>query len=311
MLIFRELKDNILPSSCLALGMFDGVHFGHQKVILDAVYKAKFRDAISTIVTFAEHPQQVITGRSPKLLTTLEQRIEIFKELGVQATLLLDFNQDIAKLSANDYFEQILVKTLNPRTITVGYNHHFGAHKEGDSNKLLELSRAHNIDIEIIEPVSIDNYIVSSSKIRSLIKNGDTAVAAKLLGKPYSVKGKVIHGEQRGRKMGFPTANLKLDTNNVAPKAGVYSGSVQYDNTIYKSVINIGKRPTFNDLIVDLLEVHIIDFSCDIYGEDIEVMFFNRIRDEQKFESVEQLVAQIKLDYEAARAADAFISPTF
>ena len=296
MLIFENIKPNLLYSSCIALGFFDGVHLGHEKVILDAVNRSKKIDAISAVVTFSNHPQSVISGRHPKLLTTLDKRIELFEELGAQAVILLKFTEEIAGLPPENYLKSILIESLNPKSISIGYNHHFGAQKKGNGAFLKEFESKYNYKLSVIPPVSIDNHVVNSSSVRKLIKTGDVKTAARLLGRLFTIKNTVIHGEKRGRAIGFPTANLTLPHNFITPHPGVYSGLVTYEDKTYRAVINVGKRPTFGDLAEDLLEVHILDFNQDIYGQQLEVSFIEKLRDEVKFDSVDALKKQIQSD---------------
>ena len=300
MLIFREIKQNLIPSSCLALGMFDGVHIGHQKVILDAVKKSGKIDAISAVVTFSKHPQN-ITARTPTLLiTSLEDRLAILEEIGVQTTIVLDFDEKLSRLSAENYLQKYLIDGLNAKSISVGYNHHFGEQKRGNIEFLEKQSEHYGYQLSVIPPISIDGQIVSSSVIRELLSFGNVYQASKLLGRPFAIKGHVVKGKQRGRILGFPTANIKSEANIIVPAAGVYSGVVSIENTDYYTVVNIGIRPTFGDLTENLIEAHIIDFSGDLYDETIEISFLEKIRDEKKFNSLDELKSQIKLDCQHA-----------
>jgi len=300
-LIYREIKPNLLKSSCLALGMFDGVHLGHQKVILSAVKNAWIYDSTSTIVTFAKHPGYLKSKSQPRLITTFEEKIELFKKLGVQAVVVLDFTEELSRVSAEDYLKTFLIEGLNAKSISVGYNHHFGANKKGDTALLKRYSTEFNYELKVISPVTIEGHVVSSSAVRKFIHSGDVDSAAKMLGRPYSIKNIVVEGKHRGRLLGFPTANLNLPPEKSCPKAGVYSGIVISDDKLYFSVINVGKRPTYGDLIENLIEAHILDFDRDIYNKEIEVIFLKRIRDEKKFTSEAELKEQIKLDCRSAK----------
>jgi len=323
LLVFRELKENLLESSALALGFFDGVHLGHQKVILNAVKKAQELETTCAVVTFSKHPRHVISKSSPSLLIPLEERLELFESLGVQVAIVLDFNENLAKMTAKEYLEKVLIGCLNAKSITIGYNHKFGQqsckHKQPDSctkspdeneeNKLgngkflEEYSNKYGFEVNIISPVKIDNHVVSSSIIRKFLLNGDVDSAAKFLGRPFKVKGTIIHGQHLGRTLGFPTANLLIPDELIIPLNGVYSGLVKIDSKEYHAVINIGKRPTIGDLKKDLIEAHILDFNEDIYGKIIEVSFLKRIRDEIKFNSLEELKVQIKKDCEIVHSS--------
>jgi riboflavin kinase / FMN adenylyltransferase len=295
-LVFNEIKPDLIPSSCLALGMFDGVHLGHQKVILDAIKKAESMDALSAIVTFADHPQCVTAKTPTKLITTLEDRLNLFEDLGVQAVVVLKFTEELSRMAAVDYLKNVLVEALHPHYISIGYDHRFGAQKKGNIDLLQKYSEQYNYEVTVIPPVSIDGQVVSSSVIRKFISIGDIPQASKLLGRPFSIRGKVIKGEQRGRVLGFPTANLTIPDEIVSPASGVYSGMVEINDKSYFSVVNVGKRPTFGDIEEDLIEVHILNFDGDLYGQEIQVLFLKRLRDEKKFRSVEELKEQIRLD---------------
>lgn len=300
MLIFKEIKPDLVPSSCLALGMFDGVHLGHQKVILDAVKKAKSIDAISTVVTFANHPQRITAKTPTKLITTLDDRLDLFRELDIQATVILDFTEEFSKISADDYIKNILTEGLNAKSISIGYDHRFGADKKGDSKLLEKYSSEYGYEVSIIPPVIVEGQVASSSDIRKFISNGDVYLASKLLGRPFSIKGTVIMGQQRGRQLGFPTANVALTENLVAPATGVYSGLVYIDGKSYYSVINLGKRPTFGDISESIIEAHVLNYSGDLYHKTIEISFLKRLREEKPFSSASELIEQIKIDCQMA-----------
>lgn len=301
MLVFRDLKENLLESSSLALGFFDGVHIGHQKVILNAVKKAEELNTKSVVVTFSHHPKTILSKTHLSMISSLEERLNLFENFGLDAVLLLDFNENFAKMSAKQYLEDILLKCLNPKNITVGYNHKFGGDQLGNSKFLGEYSKKYNFEINVISPVKIDNHIVSSSAVRKFIHSGNVVSAKKLLDRPFKLIGEVIHGQQLGKKLGFPTANLKLPNELIIPASGVYRGLAQINSKVYHAVINIGKRPTIDNHKKDLVEVHILGFNQDIYGENIEVSFLEKIREEKKFDSLDQLKAQISKDCELVR----------
>jgi len=303
-LVFREIKTNLLESSCLALGMFDGVHLGHQKVILSAVKSAQELNSTSTIVTFSRHPRHIKSRIQPRLITTLEEKMAIFEQIGVQAVVMLDFTEELSCITAEDYLENYLINGLNAKSISVGYNHHFGANKKGDGKFLKLYSSRYNYKLEIIPPVTIGGHVVSSSTIRKLIHSGEVDFAAKMLGRLYTIKNTVVKGMQRGKLLGFPTANLNQPAEKACPKAGVYSGIVIIDNKKYSSVINVGKRPTYADLAENLIEAHILNFNGDLYGKEIEIGFLKRIRDEVRFNSESELKGQIKEDCKSVPSCD-------
>lgn len=300
MQVFRKIEPNLILNSSLALGMFDGVHVAHKAVIIDAVNKAKILDAVPAVVAFANHPQYVTSKTPTKLLTTLDDRLDLFAKLGIKAALILDFTSELSDISADDYLQTVLLGALNAKSISIGYDHCFGKGREGNYDFLQENSSKYNYEVDVIPPVSIEGQIVSSSVIRSFIALGNMESAANLLERPYSLKGNVIKGKQRGRTLGFPTANLDVDKSLMIPSTGIYAGVVEFENQQFKAVINIGKNPTFGDIHHISIEVYILNFSKNIYNQSIKVDFIKKIRDEIKFASVESLVAQIKIDCDDA-----------
>ncbi len=300
MQVYKELKKGLLKDTSLALGVFDGVHAAHQKVIQEAVEKARRMNLISAVVTFSEHPRQLIYGITPNVITLLEDKLQFFRELEVDAAVVINFTEELAKMTAEQYLKNVLQECLGAKSITVGYNHKFGSDKRGTSDFLQEYGDRHNILINIVPPVKINEHTVSSTVIRGFIEAGDVASTREFLGKPFKVRGLVVEGKRLGRTIGFPTANLELAPSQILPLRGVYSGAVKLDGREYSSIINVGRRPTVGEFEKDLVEAHILNFDRDIYGETIEVIFLERIRDEKKFGSLEDLKRQIELDCEAA-----------
>ena len=295
MLILNKPEKNLIDASSLCIGFFDGVHKGHQKIIGDCIEKSKSLGTESVVLTFSNHPREFSHGDAPKSLTTIEQRLELFQKLGIEAVLILPFDKKLYEMRANDYIKEILVDCLNPKTITVGYNHHFGKNREGNSRVLADYG---SFEVTVIEPVKINGDIVSSSLIRQLLETGNTEKAAKLLGRPFSIRNTVVKGHQIGKALGFPTANLLIPTDISIPQKGVYLGYTNVNNKKYKSLINIGNRPTFNDN-KELIEVYLLDFTGNLYDKAIEVEFIKRIRDITKFDNTESLKAQLNLDLES------------
>jgi riboflavin kinase / FMN adenylyltransferase len=295
MKVYTKIKDNMFSKTSLALGFFDGVHLGHKKVIEDAVKKAERLSTSPTVLTLANHPVEVLWDVKPEFITTLDERFEFFKNLGIENVVVLEFTKELAHYSADEYFKNVILK-LNPKSVTVGYNHHFGSEKTGDDAFLKTAGEKFGFEVSIISPVELDGEIISSTLIRNLIKTGKTIEAAKLLGRAYKIKNKIIKGDQRGRTIGFPTANMTIPCKKIVPEFGVYTGSVIYKNVFHRCLINVGLRPTFADLVEPLVEVHIIDFNEDIYGEVLEVSFDRKIRNEIKFSSIDELKSQIQKD---------------
>jgi riboflavin kinase/FMN adenylyltransferase len=296
--VFREIKKDLLKASSLALGVFDGVHTGHVKVITSAVQDAVRLGIIPGLVTFAIHPKHIILKSSPIMITSLDERLEIIENLGVKAVLLINFNEEFAKITAEEYIKNVLQASLNAKSLSVGYNHRIGCDKKGAGGFLQDYCAQNNINLNIIPPVKINGHIVSSSVVRELITSGDVISASEFLGKFFSLKGIVIEGQKLGRKIGFPTANLEISPELIIPKRGVYLGLARIFDKEYRCVINVGRKPTVGDFENDIVEVHILEFDKDIYRKTLEVFFIKRIRDEKKFSSLEELKAQIKNDCE-------------
>jgi riboflavin kinase/FMN adenylyltransferase len=295
MKVYTKISDKIISDSSLALGFFDGLHYGHRKVLLETVKKSKELSASPTVLTFANHPIEVLWNINPEFITTLDERLELFQSIGIENAVVLEFTKELASKNAQNYLEDVILP-LHPKSITVGYNHQFGAAKSGDDNFLKKAGQIWGFEVSIVSPVEIDGQKISSTLIRNLVKTGQADVAATFLGKMYKIKNKVIKGMQRGRLMGFPTANMTVPKRKIVPAFGVYTGIVAYKESIFRCIINVGLRPTFADLIEPLIEVHIIDFDKEIYGEVIEVSFCRKIRNETKFSSVDDLKSQIQKD---------------
>jgi len=221
--------------------------------------------------------------------------IHLFKELGFDVVIMAEFTKEIAEMTAEQYFKQIILN-FAPKSISVGYNHKFGAKQSGDIDFLENNAKENDFILNVCSPVKDKNEVTSSTLIRNLIKNGDVKKAHQLLLKPYSVKNVVVKGMQRGRLINFPTANLEFPENKIIPKFGVYSGNVYINKQNFKAIANVGLRPTFDDIEIPLLEIFIFDFDKEIYGEIIEFEFLNKIRDEVKFKNIDALKEQIKKD---------------
>lgn len=305
--IFYESSPNLLRKSAIALGFFDGVHLGHQTVIAAAIEEAKLKDVTSAIVTFKDHPRALIRGNSPLLLTNIEQRLDIFENLGVQAALVLTFTEELCRLTPQEYVETVLVQSMGARLISVGFNHHFGRQREGNPQLLSEFGKTMGFAVRIATPVYVDGMEVSSSKIRESLENANLDIANKLLSRPFSLPGKVIAGEGRGAKLGFPTANLQTSQFQMLPATGVYAAKVRLSaqankRIYYDAVVNIGCRPTFAGDInaLPITEVHLLNFKGNLYDKNIEVYFYKYLRPEMKFSGPEALKTQINTDCKTA-----------
>ncbi len=301
---FYEATSQLFKESAIALGFFDGVHPGHQAVIKSAIEASGKLGVPAGVVTFRDHPRALITGQAPLLLTDINERLELFSRLGVDATLVLTFSEALCKLSPLEYVENILLGAMGARSISVGHNHHFGRDREGDADLLRTLGKQHNFEVHVATMVNIDGMEVSSSRIREMITRGEMESATRLLSRPFALAGEVVRGDGRGRTIGFATANLDMWEFQQIPARGVYAVRVHMpDGRVLDGVLNVGFRPTFTDPNTPRLcvEAHILDFDEDIYGQKLRVEFLHYIRAEQKFNGVDALKAQIKVDVESAR----------
>lgn len=294
MQIFTELNKN--PNLSLALGFFDGVHLGHQKVIKSAVDFAKRNGIKSAVVTFKEHPCCFFRGICPKYILTREERLKHIEALGVDYVYLLDFNSKLCMLSAEDYLREVLVGNFSPKSISTGFNHYFGAKKSGNVTLLAEKQLEYGYKYFEISPQKVFGKTISSTAIRELLSKGQIKNANEMLGYNFSIMGEVVKGQQLGRTIGFRTANLIYPNELIDLPFGVYSTFVTIDGKKYQGVTNFGIRPTVSDSHKCTLETHILDFEKDIYGKYITVEFIKMIRAEKKFKSLDELKNQIIAD---------------
>lgn len=295
MRIIRHPKKKKLKGSVVALGTFDGVHRGHQKVISSAVNYARKIKAASLAITFDPHPQQLIVPeRGLKLLTDLREREELFCDFGVDGVVVIVFNRKMQKLSYEKFVKKYLVNKLGVKKVFVGFDYAFGKGRAGDVGHLRRLGQKYDFEVVVVPPVSANHHPIKSKMIRELISQGKFSQALRLLGHPYQITGKVVKGSGRGKVLGFPTANLTVDPHKLIPAHGVYAGLADGK----KCVVNIGARPTFGaDQTV--VEVHIVKFHRNIRGKILKVILTKRLRDEKQFSDVEQLKKQIRKDLKA------------
>ena len=288
-------------ASAVALGAFDGIHLGHRAILARAVALARQHGLAAVACTFDRHPLEVLQPeRAPLPITTLEERLELIAAIGVDATLVLPFTADLARVEPEAFVADVLGRRLSAREVVVGFNHRFGRGARGDAALLGELSGAGGFRVHVMPPLQVDSVPVSSSEIRIALQVGDVQRAARFLGRPYSVAGEVVAGDGRGRTLGFPTANVKADR-PVLVARGVYSAGAEVDGRAWRAVVNVGVRPTFGDNAL-AVEAHVLDFSGNLYGRRVTLRFVARIRDELKFSSVDALRGQIARDVAAARA---------
>ncbi|WP_281891059.1 bifunctional riboflavin kinase/FAD synthetase [Paenibacillus sp. YYML68] len=284
----------------LAIGDFDGVHLGHQEVIGRAVQRSREMQAASAIMTFHPHPRQLLGMETyVHLLTPLEAKCEAFSRIGVDRTYVTAFSESFMRVSPEHFVENMLMP-LQLHTVFVGFDFTFGHKGAGTPDTLCELARG-RFAVEIVRPYQLHGEKVSSTRIRRLLQEGQAKEAAELLGRPYTLSGEVVHGDARGRTIGFPTANISLKDPYVRPANGVYAVRAHVRGGTYGGVMNVGVKPTFSDGLVPSLEAHLFDFEEQIYGETVRVELIDFIRSERKFASVQELVDRIKVDAELAR----------
>ena len=291
----------------LTIGAYDGLHHGHQAVIAQVRALAAERGARSAVVTFDRHPATVVRPESaPKLLTDHDQRMELLEATGIDAAVVLPFTAALAEESPLDFIERVLVGCLHAECVVVGDDFHFGRNREGNVALLREIGETHGFDVEPVVLVSRADGIdepVSSTAIRRALAGGNVALASDMLGRPFEARGTVVQGDQRGRLLGFPTANVEVPNRICLPADGVYAGIYERpDGTQYPCAINLGRRPTFYEHAdSSLLEAHLIEFEGDLYGEAARVQFVDFLRSERKFDGIDSLIEQLKLDIEHAR----------
>lgn len=300
MKIFYSIDDiRIEQSTVLTVGSFDGVHLGHQQIIKQLRALSGDSNSLEVLVTFHPHPKEVLSptaDRSVELLTPLEEKLRLLEKLGLPVITVLPFTREFSKTGYREFVTDILIKKLKMKKMVIGHDHTFGRNREGHAEQLEELGKSANFSVTVIQPFFLGKEIVSSSRIRQLLKSGEVEIANKLLGRKYSIQGIVEKGENRGTTLGFPTANIRPSSpNKLIPKKGVYAVEVELSGQRYRGMMNIGHRPTFNfDPLT--LEVHIFNFSSLIYGESIEVSCKKFIREEMKFRNPEELKSQIEKD---------------
>ncbi|MBF90560.1 MAG: riboflavin biosynthesis protein RibF [Flavobacteriales bacterium] len=281
-------------------GTFDGVHFGHRKIIDRLKQVAQNCDGETVLLTFSPHPRMVLfpDDQDLKLLNTIEEKKHLLEKAGVQHLIVHPFTKEFSRISSINFVRDILVNELKIHKLVIGYNHHFGRNREGTFEHLQEFAPVYGFEVEEIPVQLLDNVGVSSTKIRKALFQGDVETAAEYLGYQYQLSGTVVKGNAIGRTIGFPTANLELgNAKKIIPADGVYSVWVTVDGTSYKGMMNIGKKPTINNQ-ARTLEVHLLEFEQDIYGEAICIEFVNKIRDEIKFTDILKLQQQLLLDKE-------------
>jgi riboflavin kinase/FMN adenylyltransferase len=287
----------------VTIGAYDGVHLGHRALLRDLSDRAAAEGLSTVVVTFDRHPASVVRPDSaPKQLTSLEQKLELLAECGIDRTLVVPFDEVRADETAEDFVEEVLVEQLGARLVVVGEDFHFGHGRKGNVELLRRLGAEHGFEVAGVGLTGDGSEAVSSTRIRALIAAGDVAGAAELLGRPHEVRGPVVRGDGRGGpELGFPTANLAVDDDIALPADGIYAGYfTRADGSVHPSAISVGRRPTFYEpgTAPVLVEAYVLHFDGDLYGEPARVSFVEHLRPEQRFDSVEALIAQMKADVE-------------
>ncbi len=302
MILITDLKNiqKKFDNSILTLGNFDGLHLGHQELVKMIIRRARETGALSMVVTFRPHPLKILApDKCPPLISIYEEKIKLFEKLGIDVLVKIPFTLEFSAMAPEDFVRDVLCGTLGAKEIFVGYNYRFGRRREGDIRTLRSLGKKYRFAVREIEQIAIDGEVISSTRIRTLLGNGDVEHAAKLLGRTYAITGIVVKGDGRGKGLGFPTANI-APKHSIIPSDGVYAVRLVVREKTYDGIANIGMRPTFKKKML-AIEVHVFDFNEDIYGEDISLYFIKKIREERKFKGPDALVTQIRSDIEVAK----------
>jgi riboflavin kinase/FMN adenylyltransferase len=303
------LKSTDSMRSVVTIGAYDGVHRGHQAVIAQVKATAQQLGCRSVVITFDRHPASVVRPESaPKLLTDIDQKLELLEQTGVDATMIVSFDASQSTEEPASFVKRVLVDALNTQVIVVGEDFHFGVKRAGNVTMLRELGKQFDFEVAPVQLVQRPDGItepVSSTSIRRALAGGQVEVATNLLGRPYEVRGIVVNGDKRGRTIGFPTANVEVPNAMCLPADGVYAGKFRCDDgSVHACAINLGRRPTFFEHADhSLLEAHLLDFAGDLYGQKVSVTFEHFLRSERKFDGLEAIKTQLQLDVAAARLA--------
>lgn len=290
---FQKLENAVVTS-----GTFDGVHLGHQKILKRLAEVAQQTGGESVVITFYPHPRTVVSAdiQEVKLLSTLDEKIELLTQNGVQHLLVIPFTREFSELTSEEFIQKVIIHTIGTKTLVIGYDHRFGKNREGGFDYLVQNTSRYGFGVEEISRQDIDHVAVSSSKIRKAIQDGDMTQTQHFLGRNYDLNGLVVKGKQIGRTIGFPTANIQVrEQTKLVPQDGVYAVWVYYNAEKLKGMLNIGNRPTV-DGTFKTIEVNILDFNKEIYGENLRVEFVQKVRPEQKFNGLDALKAQIAQD---------------
>ena len=292
---------DIARPTVVTLGVFDGLHLGHQLIMKTVVDRARAIGAMPTVITFEPHPRAVLHPESaPPLLQTFDQKVEALGVLGIQQTIVIHFDKTFSQIRAEDFLRIVVVGRLQAKEVYLGRGFFFGHNREGNIELLKRVSTSLGFVADEVREVRLRGQRIGSTKIRELLRNGQVSLARRMLGRPYGVEGPVVRGDERGARLGFPTANIHPH-NRVIPRGGVYVTATLTGGQWRRSVTNIGTRPTFGESQASSVETHLIDWSGDLYGDVVRVRFLHRLRDEKRFGSIEELSTQIQRDVSRAR----------
>ncbi len=303
MKIYHQLADFHPPQySVVTSGTFDGVHLGHQKILGRLKELAARKQGETVLLTYWPHPRLILQpeDNSLRLLTTLTEKVKLLEELGVDHLIILPFTKELSQMSSEEFIREILVEKVQTKTLVIGYDHKFGKNREGSFEYLKSHSHLFGFDMEEISRQDVDDLAVSSTKIRTALAQGDISTASKYLGRPYFLSGQVVKGQQIGRSIGFPTANIQVvDKYKLLPRDGAYAVYAEVGAIRYKAILNIGDRPTV-DGKKKTIEAHLIDFDGDVYGQELSIHFQEFLREEERFENLDALKNQLVIDRERA-----------
>lgn len=301
MKVYRGLKDFTIPqNSVVTTGTFDGVHQGHKTIINRLKKIASAATGETVLITFHPHPR-IVLQKNPdlKLLSTIDERIVLIESTGIDHLVIIPFDKNFAALSSIEFVQNILVEKIGTKKLVIGYDHHFGKNREGSFQHLKKFGPQYGFTVEEIPAQEINDVNISSTKIRAALESGDLKKANDFLGHAYTISGKVVKGEQLGRSIGFPTANIEIESKyKLIPKQGVYAVKAIIGEKNYRGMLNIGVRPTVNDKNRETIEVNFFDFEGDLYGTTLVVELIQRIRDEKQFTGVSELKLQLERDLE-------------
>ena len=304
MKVYTEVSENIdTRNAVVTVGSFDGLHLGHFKILDEVKKVVTEKNGTGFLITFEPHPRFVLSKDfDMKLLTSLDEKKEILEEAGTENLMVINFTKEFSQLTSDEFIKKFIVDKIRASHMVIGHDHKFGKDRLGDVVKLSQVGKLYNFDVTDVAAESLNGEIISSTKIRNSLLEGDVERANLFLNRNYSLSGKIILGARRGRTLGFPTANVTLDEHSKAvPKNGVYIVKCRLEDEIHFGIMNIGYRPTFENKHELVLEVHILNFNRDIYGRTIKIEFLKRLRDEVKFESKEALIHQIEIDKQTAQ----------